>query len=147
LTDFTFTAIYKDGGQVVLSDTLSYEDLKRENLSAFKVSIGKSELFCLHLEEGQKLIYRKRTATTPGVTNEKNKHPQIYMIGWRQKIGGKDVQSITYICDWPSRGFQIHQAGKFQDNHPWFYSPFLKVFEVEEGEKYYDTKTKTWRTK
>ncbi len=147
MTDFIFTALYKDGGQVQLSGTLSYDDLKRENLSAFKVSIGKSELFTLHLEEGQRLIHRARTATTPGITKEKSKHPQIYMVGWRQKVNGKDIQSITYICDWPGRGFQIHQAGKFKDDHPWFYPPNLKVYEVEEGERYYDPHTKAWKTK
>jgi len=147
LTDFTFTAIYKDGGQVTLSPTLSYDKLKRENLSAFKVSIGKSELFCLHLEDGQKLIHRSRTATTTGVSKDKSKHPQIYLIGWRQKIGGKDVQSITYICDWPGRGFQIHQAGRFDEKHPWFYPPTLKIDEVEKGERYFNPESKTWHTK
>jgi len=147
LTEFVFTALYNDGGSVVLSPSLSYDKLKRENLSAFKVSIGKSELFTLHLEDGQKLIYRYRSATTPGTPREKSKHPQIYMIGWRQKISGKDVQSITYICDWPGRGFQIHQAGKFREDHPWFYPPFLKIYEVDKGERYYDPHTKTWKTK
>jgi len=147
LTEFTFTAIYKDGGKVQLSDTLSYDNLKRENLAAFRVSIGVQELFTLHLEEGQRLIYRRRVPTTPGVSIEKNRHPIIYMVGWRQRVGGKDVQSITYICDWVGRGWQIHQAGKFREDHAWFYSPFLKVYEVEEGERYYDPKKKTWNTK
>lgn len=147
MTDFTFTAIYKDGGQVQLSQTLSYDKLKRDNLAAFKVTIGKQELFTLHLEDGQRLIYRRRPPNTPGIPLEKSKHPVIYMIGWRQRVGGKDVQSITYICDWVGRGWQIHQAGKFREDHPWFYSPFLKVYEVEEGEKYYDPDTQAWKTK
>jgi len=112
LTEFTFTAIYKDGGQVVLSPSLSYDELKRENLSAFKVSIGKSELFCLHLQEGQQLIYRARRAVSQSVAKEKDQNPQIYMIGWRQKVGGKDVQSITYICDWPGRGVSNSSSWK-----------------------------------
>jgi len=32
-------------------------------------------------------------------------------------------------------GFQIHQAGKFNEKHPWFYAPNLKEFEVEKKEK------------
>ena len=147
MTNFTFAALYTDTSKVVLSPTMSYDNLKREGLTAFQVSVGKSILFTLHLEEGQKLIYRARRAVTPGVSEEKEVQPQIYMVGWKQKVGGKDVQSITYICDWPGRGFQIHQAGKFNEKHAWFYPPNLKIFEAEEGERYYDAKNKTWHTK
>ena len=90
--------------------------------------IGKSVLFTLHLEEGQKLIYRHRGFTEPGLDKKQSKEPEIYLIGWRQNVNGKDIQSITYILDWIGRGFQLHQAGKFKD-HPWFYEPVWREFE------------------
>lgn len=147
MSEFNFTVIYKNGDMVTLNDKTSWDHVDHDNIKAMRVSIKKSQLFTLHLEEGQKLIYRRRGLATTGVPEEKSPHPIIYIIGWRQKIGGQDVQSITYICDWVGRGFQIHQAGKFDEKHPWFYAPALHKHEVWSGDRYYDTKTQTTKTK
>ena len=147
MSDFTFTVNYKNGDKVQLSDHMSWDDVNHEDVAGMTVRINRSELFTLHLEPGQRLIYRRRGVDTIGVKAEKNIHPVIYLIGWRQKINGVDAQSITYICDWEGRGFQIHQAGKFRENHPWFYAPAIHKHEAWKGERYYDTKTQTWTSK
>lgn len=143
MTDFTFTCVYANGDQLTLSDDLSIDKVPRENLVAMVVKIGdKQELFTLHLEPEQKLIYRHRGLISAGVPKTQEKEPDIYLIGWTQQVNGKNTQSITYICDFPGRGFTIHQAGKWRDDHPWFYRPELRKWEVNEGEKYLDMKTK-----
>lgn len=147
MTQFTFTILYENNDAVTLSDTLSFDDVQRVGISGMRVSINKAQLFEIHLEEGQQLIYRHRRIQSSGVKDENQIEPDIYLMGWRQKVGGRDVQSITYICDWVGRGFQIHQAGRFDDNHPWFYPPTLHENEVFEGEKFFDNKTHTWKIK
>lgn len=147
MSEFTFTVNYKNGDHITLSDNLSWDNVDHEGVAGMTAKIGKSELFTLHLEEDQRLIYRKRNVETIGVPAEKNLYPVIYLIGWRQKVNGKDVQSITYICNWIGKGFQIHQAGKFREDHPWFYPPYLHIHEAWKGERYYDPKTQTFKTK
>jgi len=144
---FTFIVNYNNGDSVTLSDHMSWDNVNHEDVSGMTVKIKNSQLFSLHLELGQKLIYRRRGVATTGVPPEKEKNPVIYLVGWRQKINGKDVQSITYICHWEGRGFQIHQAGKFDEKHPWFYAPALHKHEVWIGDRYYDTITQTEKTK
>ena len=147
MTNFIFTVVYKNGDKLTLGDDLSIDDIPREDLIGMVVKIGTSALFTLHLEPGQNLIYRHRTITSPGVTPEQQKEPDIFIVGWTQLIGGKSIQSITYICDWPGRGFQLHQAGKWRDDHPWFYKPNLRKFEVDSGEEYWHEDSKSWKVK
>jgi len=147
MSEFTFTVNYKNGDTILLSDHMSWDNVNHEDIAGMTVRISKSELFTLHLEPGQRLIYRKRNVDTIGVEAEKCVYPVIYLVGWRQKVNGVDIQSITYICDWIGKGFQIHQAGKFKEDHPWFYGPALHKHEAWDGERYYDPKTQTWKTK
>jgi len=147
VTDFNFTVLYRNGNKVTLSDTQSYDDIQRDGIEAIVVKIKNSELFTLWLEAEQRLIYRHRRVKSAGVPDTEQKEPDIYLIGWRQNVNGKDIQSITYICDWPGRGFQIHQAGKFKADHPWFYSPMLRKWEVSKGESYWDLTDKIWKKK
>ena len=147
MTNFTFTVVYKNGDKLTLGDDLSIDDIPREDLIGMVVKIGTSALFTLHLEPGQNLIYRHRRVQSAGVNERQQKEPDIFIIGWSQQVNGKNIQSITYICDWPGRGFQMHQAGKWNDNHPWFYRPELREWEVNTGEKYIDLKTKVTKTK
>jgi len=147
MTNFTFQVLYKNGDKITLLDKIGFEDIPLDGLIGIVAKTGNSELLTIHLEEGQKLIFRKRSFVTPGISPEKQKNPIVYMMGVRQLVNGTAVQFISYICDWPDRGFVIHQAGKFRENHPWFESPFLKINEVFEGERYYDPKNKLWKTK
>ena len=145
MTEFTFTALYQNGDMLTLSDELSFDNIPREDLVGMMVKIGNGELLTIHLEPGQKLIYRARRVKSPGVSADQQKAPTIYLIGVREKIGEKTVQFITYIVDWVDKGFRIHQAGKWNDNHQWFYAPTLHQHEALPGERY--QVDGIWRTK
>jgi hypothetical protein len=72
-------------------------------------------IYVLNLEPGQKLIYRLLGAKqllkrTMQEVNQKHFH----MIGWQQKIGDKNVQSITYL----SEDGVVVQGGKFVGGPP-----------------------------
>ena len=74
----------------------------------------------LHLEPGQRLIYRRRHAQTIGkplIT--------VTIVGWQQTIAGQNVQSIAYVFE----DGRIELAGRWKEDHPWFYSPQLLSFE------------------
>jgi hypothetical protein len=147
--NFSFIANYSDGkpSESFGGDAaLSYDNLNRENISHIEVLANDILLYTLHLEEGQQLIYRRRGLAST-VALDKHPEPIIFLLGWKQKIGDTVVQSINYICYWVGRGYNMHQAGKFDNNHPWFYTPQLRIFEVEKGEEYYDPIAKEMKVK
>jgi hypothetical protein len=145
MTDFNFTALYQNGDELTLSDTLSFDNIPREDLIGMKVRQGNTVILTVHLEPGQKLIYRYRPVKTLGKNPEQETEPFIWLVGVREKIGDRTVQFITYIVNWIGKGYTLHQAGKFNDNHPWFYSPALHQHEALPGERY--QVDGIWRTK
>jgi len=110
MTDFSFYVNYENGNRIKLLDKVNFDDIPREGLKDIETRVGNGIMFTMHLEKDQKAIFRKRGFVSQ-LPPEKHPEPVVYLIGWRQKVGGKDIQSITYICDWIGRGFQIHQAG------------------------------------
>lgn len=114
---YTFSATYKDGKRLTLSPELSYDDLPRDGIDTFEVTTDGGSFFTLKLDEGQKLIYRKRVEKTMGQPDY-----VVYLFGWRKD----GYQSINYL----SQDGVIIQAGKFVDTDPWMYTPTLRGFEV-----------------
>lgn len=154
MTDFNFYATYKDGTRQMLTDTFSYDHLKHADIVSFTARIGpKQELFTIHLQPDQHLIYRHRGLAqvgnpTPEQLAKLEVEPNIWLMGWRQNIKGTSIQSITYIVDYPNNlGFQLHQAGAWNNDHPWFYKPSFRKFEVDVGEEYWDDYKKVWVVK
>jgi hypothetical protein len=167
MTDFSFYALYpktkaeiekeekalpegvkaNPNNEIKLLDKVGFENLPRENFKAIRVKVGKGDILTQHFSEDQLPIFRSRNFTTPGGNKSTSKEPIVYLLGWRMKVGGKVIQSIIYICDWVGRGFNIHVAGKFDDNHSWFYGPNFFENEVFEGERYYDPQNKVWKVK
>jgi len=72
-----------------------YTDIDRSRLVSFELLSDDVVVFRLFLEEGQRLIFRRRIVKT---LDNKLKH-MIYLVGWQQTINGKNVQSISYIFD------------------------------------------------
>ena len=68
----------------------------------------------LHLEPGQRLIYRRRVEMKVGAPAP----VVVYMVGWQQTIDSENVQSIAYAFE----DGTIELAGRWRDDHPWFYS-------------------------
>lgn len=118
-TDGTTLGQYNDSGEV------SSEQIDRSRLATFAlISEDASRILQLHLEPGQRLIYRRRVEQSVG-----GSPVTCYLFGWQQTIHGQNVQSIWYVFD---EGARIELAGRFQEGHPWFYPVQLVPCEAEE---------------
>lgn len=128
MSRFAWEAIYEDG-QVVQQQEAdgtvhSYEELNRQGLIEFRLVEGSRTLFAMSLDLGQRLIWRRR------VFNMQGGSPVIYhLVGWQMTVGKQNVQSITYIPEDDRR--PIMMAGKFQEEHPLFYSVQLRPCEEQ----------------
>lgn len=87
-----------------------------EGLAETKYATATRKLLHLHLDPNQRLIYRRRVPITQGGGEG---HP-CYMIGWQQTIYGQNVQSICYVFE---EDGTVEVAGRYNESHPWFYSP------------------------
>lgn len=129
MLDIRWVAKYADGttvNQVTPEGTeLSYEALDRDRVVAFALwnHAARKPVLTLHLEPGQKLIYRRRVEMR---SDQKEPVQVCYLVGWRRTINGECIQSIAYVFGDTGR---IELAGKFDEKHPWFYSPTLRPFE------------------
>ncbi len=83
--------------------------------------------FSLWLEEGQQLIYRRRTQMTEGgVTSV------IHLVGWQQKIADQKVQSISYVPDC-EECFAVICAGRWHEDQRAMVAPDFYDCEKELG--------------
>ena len=61
-----WVVIYRDGGHISNSDVFGvaskYTDIDRSKLKSFELYIDDKHVITLHLEPGQRLIYRRRVA-------------------------------------------------------------------------------------
>ena len=125
-----WVAKYSDGSVVhQYADGVerSYDTLPdRDRITAFAVydQETRKSILTLHLDPGQKLIYRRRVE----MKSDRTVPVEVcYLVGWRRTISGECVQSIAYIFETSGR---IELAGRFDESHPWFYSPVLRPFEA-----------------
>lgn len=111
-------AIYKDG--TILPQYCKcgfprgYENIEREKLAAFEIfdkTKPNTFIFRLFLEEGQKLIYRRRVEKDL-MSNQIKR--VLYLVGWQQKVNGKNIQSVNYITE----DGKIQQAGRWVGKPP-----------------------------
>jgi hypothetical protein len=128
MSRFSWEAIYEDGQMVQQKEedgtVHSYEELNRQGLIEFRLVEGRRILFALGLDPGQRLIWRRR------VFNAQGGSQIIYhLVGWQMTTGNQNVQSIAYIPEDDYR--PILMAGKFQEEHPLFYSVQLRPCEVQ----------------
>jgi len=115
--NYTFSAIYNDGKKVTLSDTVSYDSLVRNGINAFEVQKDEQPFILMKLDEGAKLIYRKRVEQ-----NVAGDQYVVYLFGWRNG----ESQSMNYL----SQDGVLVQGGQFDDKDSWMYSPKLREYEV-----------------
>lgn len=102
----------------------SYFDIDRRKLSSFELTNSAGGfLLCLHLDPDQRLIFRRRVMKRSGYADV-----VVYLVGWQMSLGGRNVQSISYLTE---KG-EIHVAGAWRDDHPWFYS--IQPVPCEEAE-------------
>ena len=103
-------AIYSDGSFLSQHNEdgteNKYYDIDRTKLIAFEVYNNNNLVLLRHLEPGQRLIFRQRSAfSTTG------KEMRIILVGWQQMVNGKNVQEIAYI--FPTH---IELAGRWGTN-------------------------------
>jgi hypothetical protein len=120
-------AIYKDGTAFDSSEDrdMSVDRLDRKQIERFELVDGVGHCVArLHLDTGQRLIYRRRVEMAQGSTGASVCH----LMGWQQTVNGQNVQSILYIFE----DGRVEMAGKFREGHPLFYAPELRRFELED---------------
>lgn len=121
---YNWRATYSDGTtleQTTPNGLVSADDIDRRKVVSMTLLRDSSVVVTLHLDPGQKLIYRKRINKCIGAEDE-----VCHILGWRQNVNSEIVQSICYYFE----DGRIELAGQFRENHPWFYSPTLREFEV-----------------
>lgn len=102
-----------------------YMDIDRKKLIEFHIldrGTGKT-VFALALEPEQRLIFRRRNSLNAS-TGDMNW--TIYLVGWQQTVGGKNIQSLNWIFPDGS----IIATGKFKEEHPIFYG--IQLFPNED---------------
>ncbi len=94
-----------------------YENIDRKNLSAFEIyNVDKPEplIFRMFLEEGQKLIYRRRTWQDVNSGGDITGKRFLYLVGWQKNVRGENIQSVNYIHP----DGHVEQAGKWVGGMP-----------------------------
>lgn len=86
----------------------------------------KKPVFTLYLDDGYKLIYRRRVFKAIGQPDK-----VFYLVGSRKTVGGECVQSIAYVHE---ETCYVQMAGRFRADHPLFDIPVLRDFEKVTGE-------------
>lgn len=102
-----------------------YKDIDRARLASFAVLADDGRLvFEMHLDPRARLIFRRRVEQSAG-----GNRMVVHMVGWQRTVGGENVQSIAYITECG----EIHMAGAWRDDHPWFYPAQSVPCEQEEA--------------
>jgi len=133
--EITWEAIY-DGGVKSLhqyySDSVTahpYTEIDRKRLTHFRLwrlvdrpgGTVDEPFFMLMLDEGQRLIWRRRVEM-----NNRGKKDVVHLAGWQMNVKGKNVQSIAYV--WESDG-TVAVAGKWRPENGLMYSPNIQEYE------------------
>ena len=119
--DGSFVSQYNEQGKERSTDNIP----ARQTLESFSLIDvpNKKVIITIHFDDNQRLIYRRRTEMIQGYGSVVACH----LVGWQQKINGSNIQSIAYVFEPDGR---IELGGKFRDDHPWFYSPTIRGFEI-----------------
>jgi len=93
-------AIYNDGGYLSQynedNSENSYKDIDRTKLSRFELYDLDKLVFCLHIKEGQRLIFRRRNFIE--VSEKGEKRWQVILVGYQYNDAtGKNHKVLNYI--------------------------------------------------
>lgn len=104
-------AYYSDGSKLEQEQGVDkYSQIDRTKLVGFEILENDKTKVFLHLEPGQRLIYRKiGVKYFNASTQEHSDGPKTIMCGWQQTVNGKNIQSILYLTP---DGI-VHQTGRF----------------------------------
>lgn len=117
IANITFLLHYNDGTVLQLDKDVTYGNIKRDGLEAVEVyKKDKGLVFQLFLESDYKLIYRRRVQ----IHSNEEQSMIVYILGWRKKADGKDIQSINFIYE---DNDIIQQLPRFNESHVLFCEP------------------------
>lgn len=115
----SWTAYYANGTQLDQypddGSTNTYNDIDREKLVKFSLSVF-DKTFTVAIEDGRRLIYRKRVMKNPGKPDT-----VIHLLGWQKTVKGENIQSIMFIS--PD---EVISAGRWKGGL--FFEPNLYEF-------------------
>lgn len=114
--DGTVVKRHNEDGTLVSADSID-----RDRVRVFLLMKDNNCVLKLFLDDRRKLVYRRRVEKTVGGPER-----ACHIVGWRMKVGDEIVQSMSYVFE---DGF-VEMAGDFQEDHPWFYPPKLRGFEL-----------------
>ena len=89
-------AIYRDGTefhQYENGQEQTYEKIDKDRLKFFDLINNGTTVLRLHLFDGRKLIYRRRTI----LSQQTGERRVLYLVGWQKNLNGENVQSIAYV--------------------------------------------------
>ncbi len=113
-TKLTWLAKYDDGSVLWGSDATSSEQIDRTKLISFSlIAPDLREVYIRYFQEGQSLIYRRRTQV---VADGKQDKKVVHLVGWRKKIGSMAVGSMTAIFE---SDLHTEEVTDFVPGHPW----------------------------
>lgn len=119
--EITWKAIYSDGKSLNQynedKSVNKYTDINRSILQFFELYKEEKLILRVHLEDGKRLIYRRRVSLHISGTITQ----VVYLCGWQKKVEGKNVQSISYIFE----DGHIEMAGAWNEKSPFAYAPNL----------------------
>ena len=101
-------AVYSDGSYLNLKGA-SYTDIDRSRLASFCLLAGDRVVFHLVLQEGQRLIWRKRSIMTAG-----GEEQSWHLVGWQKTLGKENLQCIAYVSE---RDHSVIMAGEWEGDH------------------------------
>ena len=107
--NLTPRAVYTDGTYKELTKGARYEDIDRSRLASFCLMKDGKAIFHLVLQQGQRLIWRKRVIVTPG-----GREQVWHLVGWQKTIGDENIQCIAYVKD--DDGYVLI-AGQWEGEH------------------------------
>jgi len=128
-SEITWKAVYKDGTELPQHNkdgsVNKYPDIDRTKIDCFELYREEKLIFKLHLEEGRRLIVRRRTL----IKNfDKSQSEVIWMVGWQWNANGRNVQDIAWVFE----DGHVELTGQFKSCP--FNSPVLMKEEKETGD-------------
>jgi len=123
---FWWLAEHKDGSVIrqYEGDTkVSADKIDRNKLKTFSLMNGESCVIKLYIRNGMVLVYRRRIEKNVGGSER-----VCHIVGWRKYTGHDNeiVQSMAFIFE----DGGIEMIEDFIEDHPWFYKPVLREFEL-----------------
>jgi len=102
-------AVYSDGTHLDLTEGVRYEDIDRSRLASFCLVRDSERIFNMILQEGQRLIWRKRVILTQG-----GKQHTWHLVGWQKTVQGENIQCIGYVEEETGT---VVMAGEWKGEH------------------------------